>query len=452
MISREDAPELSRTDTGGDGGSGTMSILIDGYNLGLDHGTGVATYGRNLCRMIESLGGKVGVLYEFFSDPAETQLLGEIAFFDPRKKRKGGVVGVARRLRDAIFAPLGCEVDEIRVSGRVVFDALKSRIPDVDAIWNSPDVFHSCLRSFRWFGRFGRVKIPGVDIAHWTYPLPIRNRGVPNVYTLHDLVPLRLPYTTLDNKKRYFRLCKRLVGTADHIITVSENSRKDIINLLGADPDRVTNTYQPVGFPESLVSKPESAVRNELSGTFNLDYKGYFLFYGAVEPKKNLGRLIEAYLGSAVGTPLIIVGAPGWNSKEELRLLEMLRTLGCKNRIMRLEYLPLSLLVTLIRGAKATLFPSLYEGFGLPLVESMLLGTAVLTSNGSSLPEVAGGAACFVDPYDTRAMAEAIRELDANDAFRTELEGKGRIRAEYFSTDACARRLNEVYRRVLDRK
>jgi glycosyltransferase involved in cell wall biosynthesis len=253
----------------------------------------------------------------------------------------------------------------------------------------------------------------------------------------------------LDNKRHYFNLCKRLVDTADHIITVSENSRNDIINLLGADPAKVTNTYQPVVFPERLLSKPEAVVRNELSGIFNLDYKGYFLFYGAVEPKKNIGRLIESFLGSAVSTPLIFVGAPGWNSKEELRLLEMTKALGCKSRIVQIEYLPLSMLVTLIRGAKATLFPSLYEGFGLPVVESMLLGTAVLTSNTSCLPEVAGDAACFVDPYDTRSLAEAIRTLDSDDGLRCKLEEMGRTRADLFSEANCARRLADVYRRVL---
>jgi glycosyltransferase involved in cell wall biosynthesis len=444
-----ESPARSLTRLRKDAGPEAMNILIDGYNLGLERGTGIATYCRNLCRMIKSLGGEAGVLYGLNSTRARTQLLSEIAFTDSQKKPRRRLFTWAKVLRDSMTARFGCEVDRIPISGSVILDSLKSRLPEIDSIWNSPDIYRRSQRSFRWFGDFAQVKIPKVDIAHWTYPLPIYAKGARNVYTLHDLVPLRLPQTTLDNKDEYFALCKRLVDAADHIITVSENSRKDIISLLGADPAKVTNTYQPVFFPERLTSKSESVVRNELSGTFNLEYKGYFLFYGAVEPKKNLGRLIEAYLGSAVATPLVIVGAPGWNSKEELRLLEMVKRLGCKQRIMEIEYLPLSMLVTMIRGAKATLFPSLYEGFGLPMVESMLLGTAVLTSNIGSLPEVGGGAACFVDPYDTRSLAEAIRELDVNESLRCELEGKGRIRAEYFSEAACGRRLCEAYKRIV---
>jgi glycosyltransferase involved in cell wall biosynthesis len=425
---------------------GQRQVLIDGYNLGLERGTGVATYGRNLCRMIKSLGMKAGVLYGGNSTRSRSKLLSEIALIDSRGKPKKRWFTWATRLWETMLAPFGCRVDEVPISGDVVLDSLRNRFPEVDAVWNSPDLYRRSLRLFRASGRFARIQVQNVDIAHWTYPLPVRVRGARNVYTLHDLVPLRLPYTTLDNKQHYFGLCKHLVDTADHIVTVSENSRKDIINLLGADPCRVTNTYQPVVFPEKLLRKPEAVVRNEISGTFNLDYKGYFLFYGAVEPKKNIGRLIEAFLGSGVSTPLILVGAPGWNSEEELRLLGMTRSIGCKNSIIQIEYLSLSMLVTMIRGAKATLFPSLYEGFGLPVVESMLLGTAVLTSTTSCLPEVAGDAACLVDPYDTRALAEAIGALDSNNELRSELERKGRIRAKFFSEEACARNLDDVYR------
>jgi len=428
-----------------------MRIMLDGYNLGLERGTGVATYGRNLSHVVKSLGHRVDVLYGGKSTRAKNPLLNEIAFFDAAKAPPQGLFGPLKIARDAMLAPLGCRVDAVPISGSVVFDSLKSRLPEFDQLWNSPELYRRCLRSFRWFGQFAQVSLPKVDVAHWTYPLPIRARGAANVYTLHDLVPLRLPHTTLDNKRHYFKLCKRLVDTADHIITVSETSRRDIIDLLGAHPDKVTNTFQAVTFPQKLLDKPEGVVRNELAGTFNLEFKGYFLFFGAVEPKKNLGRLIEAFLGSAIQTPLVIVGAPGWKSDDELRLLETLKALPTslsKVRIIRLEYLPLPMLVSMIRGAKATLFPSLYEGFGLPVLESMLLGTAVVTSNTSSLTEVAGDAACLIDPYDTHALAEAIRALDSNDALRGELEEKGLKQAKTFSEDAYARRIDDIYRRL----
>lgn len=427
-----------------------MKIAIDGFNLGLDKGTGVATYGKNLSRTVKALGHEVGVLYGRRSVKSKNSLLNEIAFFDVAAAGPKRFFNSSRTWLEAATASWGCDVDTVNLSGRVVTNSMKDRLPEFDHLWNSTHVYDRCSTSFRWFGEFGRVTLPGVHIAHWTYPLPIKAHNAANIYTLHDLVPLRLPHTTLDNKRRYFKLCKQLVDTADHIVTVSEASRRDIISLLGANPDKVTNTYQAVNFPERLVRKTEADLRVELNGIFNLNYKDYYLFFGAIEPKKNINRLLEAYLSTGLKTPLVIVGAPGWKSEDEIRLLSTLKDLDQSERVIRLEYLPFPMLVSVIRGAKATLFPSLYEGFGLPVLESMALGTAVLTSNTSSLPEVAGDAACLIDPYDTQAMAEAMRALDSNDAWRLGLEAKGREQAKLFSEEAYAQRLQKLYQSVVE--
>ena len=141
---------------------------------------------------------------------------------------------------------------------------------------------------------------------HWTYPIATRMPGVKNIYTIHDLVPLRLPFTTLDNKRRFLKRVSHIARTADHIVTVSETSRQDIINLLGVPEDRVTNTYQAVDIPATYMHKPEDIVRQEIEGTYNLKYKKYMLFFGAIEPKKNIGRVIEAYLASNINTVFAI--------------------------------------------------------------------------------------------------------------------------------------------------
>lgn len=429
-----------------------MKIAIDGFNLGLDKGTGVATYGKNLSRTVKALGHEVGILYGRRSVKSKNPLLTEIAFFDVVSSKSKRWFHGTRSLLESCSAPFGCEVDTVTLTGRVVAEAMTDRLPAFDYLWNSTHVYDRCATGFLWLGRFGQVTLPGVDIAHWTYPLPIKARGSANIYTLHDLVPLRLPHTTLDHKRRYFKLCKQIVDTADHIVTVSQASRQDIISLLGAHPDKVTNTYQSVSFPPEVVGKSEAALRAELTGIFNLHYKDYYLFFGAIEPKKNINRMLEAYLSSGLKTPLVIVGAPGWKSEDEMRMLTTLKGLAQSSRVVRLEYLPFSLLASVIRGAKATFFPSLYEGFGLPVLESMALGTAVLTSNTSSLLEVAGDAACMVDPYNTQAMAEAMRALDADDAWRTRLEAKGREQAKLFNEEAYAQRLRVMYQMVMDTK
>jgi glycosyltransferase involved in cell wall biosynthesis len=289
---------------------------------------------------------------------------------------------------------------------------------------------------------------------HWTYPLPLKVPGAKNIYTLHDLVPLRLPHTTLDVKRRYLRLCRMLVRDADHIVTVSEASRNDIIGLLGADPEKVTNTWQAVDIPAKFSAKPEALARAEVEGSTGLAWGGYFLFFGAIEPKKNVGRLIEAYLASESPHPLVLVGKRAWKSEEELRLLfdDNIRWISEENgrlvtrrKIILLDYAPFRLLVSLIRGARAVLFPSLYEGFGLPALEAMSLGTPVLTSNTASLPEVVGDAAIQVDPYDVQALAEGIRALDADAELRARLALAGPKQAEQFSCERYDRRLAALY-------
>jgi glycosyltransferase involved in cell wall biosynthesis len=228
--------------------------------------------------------------------------------------------------------------------------------------------------------------------------------------------------------------------------------------VLGIDPQRITNTYQSVTIPAKYANKPEDQVAREVEGATGVGYKDYYLFWGSIEPKKNIGRLIEAYLASKVDAPLVIVGARAWKSEDELRLLndEIIRFLRItdgdvrtRKRVIQLSYAPFSLLVSLIRGAKAALFPSLYEGFGLPALEAMLLGTPVICANTASLPEVVGDAALMVDPYDSAALANAIRLVDADEGLRSDLSRKGLAQAALYSPEIYRERLAGVYQRFL---
>jgi glycosyltransferase involved in cell wall biosynthesis len=433
-------------------------VMIDGYNLALEEGTGISTYSRNLSYTLKELGAKVDVLYGTPRSP-RNPLMREIAFFDPNVGKPNWWDRMMYEMRMMATMPLmQSTAMRIPMSDIVIKDAYKSRLPSADDFWNVPQVFARSYKLFDMWSLFFSVTMPSKpQIAHWTYPLPLKIAGAKNIYTIHDLVPLRLPYTTLDVKRRYFKLMRALARRADHIVTVSETSKRDIVNILGIPEDRVTNTYQAVDIPAKYANKPEHIVQQEVEGTFNLKYKGYMLFFGAIEPKKNVARLIEAYLGSGVDIPLVIVGKLGWKSEQELKLLneDVLRYLEqvdslmvTRRRIHRIEYASFPLLVSLIRGAKAVMFPSLYEGFGLPALEAMQLGTPVLSSTGGSMPEVCQDAALLVDPYDVRSIAEGIRELDTNDALREELSHKGRARAAAFSAGAYATRLVDMYRNI----
>ncbi|WP_336980710.1 glycosyltransferase family 1 protein [Altererythrobacter fulvus] len=435
------------------------TVLIDGYNLGLEKGTGVATYARNLSREIGQLGHKVSVLYGNRSSSSRDPLLREITFFDSTPDRRKGVLKWLNVAHHALRGPLGRSAVDVPMTGRVISRSFAARMPHHDRILNSPDLFRRSQDSFRLWGKLGEVRLPDTpDLVHWTYPIPLRVRRCPNIYTLHDIVPLRLPYTTLDDKRSYLKLMRRLDASADHIVTVSENSRRDLIEIAGISSERVTNTYQSVSIPASLREKAEEQVAREIEGFAGTAYKGYFLFFGSIEPKKNVGRIIEAYLASTTNAPLVILGAQAWKSTAELQLLDALSTRAvsvsrhdgtARKQIIHLPYAPFGLLVSMIRGARAVLFPSLYEGFGLPVLEAMLLGTPVICSDTSSLPEVAGDAALMVDPYDAAAISAAIRQIDEDADLREELGRRGLAQAARFSPEAHRDRLHAVYQRLL---
>jgi glycosyltransferase involved in cell wall biosynthesis len=324
-------------------------------------------------------------------------------------------------------------------------------MPSFDKLWNVPNLFDRAHRRFFYFHRGLSVNAGSpIQVMHWTYPVPVRVKGAKNIYTLHDLVPLQLPYTTLDNKFLYLKLMKLIAREADHIVTVSENSKRDIVALLGVPENKVTNTYQAVDIPSSYLRRSIEELKGELEGSFNVQYKNYVLSYGAIEPKKNVGRIIEAYLASNIGKPLVIAGASAWKSDQELRLLTGPegRRLLRERKIIRVPYLSFPQLVNLIRGAKAVLFPSLYEGFGLPILESMACGTPVITSNLGSMKEIAGGAALLVDPYDTREIKDAIIAMVSNSSLQSEKSMLGYKVAACYSSERYRDRLEKLYEKV----
>lgn len=428
-------------------GGAPVKVGIDGFNLALDKGTGVATYGRNLSHVLKDMGAIVDLLYGAPIKAKHDDLLKEVMFFDAPLPYGGRVLKMLRMARG-----LGMrnrhEAFQVPISGTVITDGFASRLPRFDRILNVHRLFDRATLKFDMFRSIQKVHLSNPpDVMHWTYPVPVRVEGVPNIYTLHDLVPLRLPYTTLDRKAGYLALMKWIAQTADHIVTVSEASKRDIVQLLGVPEHRVTNTYQAVHIPRALCERDDDEAGDVLGGSFGLEPRGYFLFYGSIEPKKNIGRIVEAYMSASVGSQLVIVGARAWKSAEETRLLD---TLGSSDgRVKRIEYLPFPMLVQLIRGARAVVFPSLYEGFGLPVLEAMQLGTPVLASTTSSVPEVAGDAALLVNPYRTDEIAKALRRLDQDDDLCFELSRRGLAQAAKFTETAYAERLKGLYERIL---
>lgn len=434
------------------------SIVIDGRNLALEEGTGISTYARNLSYSLHDMNYHVNILYGKSGISRKSELINEISFFDIPKNKSAFFNNIAIATR-VLTTPFGHKAVKIPITGKVILTNQKNRLPYFDNLWNSPWLFQVAQVYFSLYKTFYPVHIPGnPDIAHWTFPTPIWAVGAKNIYTLHDIVPLRLPYTTLDNKVKYLKLIMTIIKKAHHICTVSETTKQDLMNILNTPNEHITNTYQAVNIPEEYLSCDIEYVKSDINGSYNLEYKEYFLFFGAIEPKKNVGRIIEAYLTANIETPLILAGGNGWMTDLELRMIvdnhisSIVKTgnvTRVKKKIMRIDYAPFRLLVSLIRGAKATIFPSIYEGFGLPILESMLCGTPVITSNIGAMKEIANDAALCVDPYNVREIRDAIIQLDSNPELCAELSKKGVIRAEYFNQLRYQERLNNMYKIII---
>ena len=294
------------------------------------------------------------------------------------------------------------------------------------------DVFREAQAHFDLYGRLMPIHCDGpAGVMHWTYPIPVTMRGWRNVYTVHDVIPLGRERLSPIRGGRHYRLLRAISRSADRLLTVSKAAQLEIVDALGCDPAFVTNASQAVSTVCTDRALPD------IAGS-----EGYFLFCGTIEPRKNLARLAEAYRHSGVRRKLVIVGPDGWRARAVRQTLE-------HAGIVTMPFQTRDRLIQLMKHARALLFPSLSEGFGLPVAEAMTLGTPVMTSMGGATAEVAGEAALLIDPYDIDAMAAAIRRLDGDDAFCRRLSIAGLRRSIEFRALPYAHRVIGVYADLL---
>lgn len=423
-----------------------ITACIDGFNLAMPHGTGIATYGHTLLEGIAGMGARGQVLYGPSVPRQETGMMDEVAIIASSNRSARGGFKRALSTRTARF---GRTAHPVIPSGQVIWPTDGMRRPHAEAYWFAHEIFFLANRAHANDGTITPVRfdpagtsVTKPDVVHWTCPMPLHAPQAVNILTVHDVIPLKLPHTTKEQKPAYYRQLKASCERADHIICVSEHTKRDLMQICPLPEQKVSVTYQPVIRPEAADPEADAVWLEE---NLRLSPDGYFLFYGAIEPKKNLGRIVEAYLDSRSRTPLVIVGGRSWLDEYETGLLNGVTEQG-QSRIIRLDYMPRSVLDRLIRNARATLFPSLYEGFGLPALESMAVGTPILASTGHALEEVVGDAGVLVDPYDPDAIREAIRTLDGDTDLRSHLKVLGPRRANMFSAEKYQQRLETVYR------
>ncbi|HKY19971.1 MAG TPA: glycosyltransferase family 1 protein [Vicinamibacterales bacterium] len=293
------------------------------------------------------------------------------------------------------------------------------------------------------------VKRERLDLFHAThYVLPALTPSK-TVVTIHDCIHLMFPDYT--QRRLGHAYAKASLYTAAHksdrILTVSESSKRDILKFFKVSPDKIVVT--PNAIDDRFSAPPSDEHVTDTRERYQLSHS-YLLYVGNIKPHKNLERLIEAFhLVRNQGRSeleLLIIG-------DEISKLQALRRAVHKYDIHRyvrfLGYVPDKTLAVLYRLASVFVFPSLYEGFGLPPLEAMASGTPVVTSNVSSLPEVVGNAAVLVDPYDAAAIAHGIATVLRSTHLRGELRERGLNRVQEFSWARSVRRVRNVYDEVL---
>jgi glycosyltransferase involved in cell wall biosynthesis len=436
----------------------TAKILVECHHLTSRSGTGLATYARNLARAAAFAGHPTASLFGIRTPlPPGPGPLRRVHLFDTPPATTWSPRHAWLKARNLVMADRhGVEAEIVRPDPMVVDPGSFLGEPYLAEAHVVVDLARRARRHFRRYRRLLPVRTDGIDLLHASHVIPLRLAGGPTLATIHDIIPLRLPYSIREDKPAFFGLIEALLNQADHIVTVSEHSRRDIVQFFRFPEDRITNTGQAVAIEPEFLAKTEEEVAFELETVFGLEWKEYWLFAGAIEPKKNVRGLLEGYQSSGSSRPLILAGGLGWQYEDDLRRIHDRRfkdlhvkdgKIRRERRVRHVKYVPRHQLLALMRGARGLVFPSFYEGFGLPVLEAMMLGTPVITSNTSSLPEIAGDAALFVNPYDSGSIGEAIRRLDYDPGLRAELGRKGIRQAEAFSPAHYAQRLAALYAR-----
>jgi alpha-1,3-rhamnosyl/mannosyltransferase len=261
-------------------------------------------------------------------------------------------------------------------------------------------------------------------------PVPSGAR-VPRVLTIHDLTAFKYPELHLESTVQYLK--EALPESLEGGITLVADSRQTASDLAEVFPLATPRiSVIPLGVEDRFFSDMNAEEISGVLARYGLKSRQYLLFLGNLESRKNLPRTARAYAGSSLcgRIPLVLAGAPRWGSDELLRQIEECHL---QSHVRILNYIPEEDLPALYRGALFFVYASLYEGFGLPVLEAMASGTAVLVSNASSLPEVAGESALYVNPWDTEEIRAGMERLFGDASLREELAARGISRARHFT-------------------
>ncbi|GAB4423732.1 MAG: glycosyltransferase family 1 protein [Anaerolineae bacterium] len=308
--------------------------------------------------------------------------------------------------------------------------------------------------SERWLARLWyRLALP-LPVELWTgrlnlfhaadFFLPPTRPATRTLVTVHDLSFVRYPDSTMPGMSRQLNnWVPRSVARADHVIAVSQATANDLTELYGTAPGKISVLHHGVSpeFRPVTDAAQQQAVRQK----YGLGERPFILSLGTIQPRKNYRRLVQAFAQLKADATLVIIGGAGWNSQA---VFDEVARLGLTERVIFPGFAADADLPALYSAATLFVYPSLYEGFGLPALEAMACGTPVVASGTSALPEVVGEAGLLVEPTDVAALAHALNTLLHDDEQRRRLSAAGLARAASFTWPGMAARLVQVYQHL----
>lgn len=320
-----------------------------------------------------------------------------------------------------------------------------------------PNAGNFRLTAFRWprklltalwgFTEFPKVEsfIGDIDLFHSpSFQVP-PSKNAARIFTIYDLIALTHPQLAIPSAVRHFTpRIRHYAKRADLIVAISQATARDVIKYLNVPDEKVVTVYPGT---TSLIRADDEKI-HDLKKIFGIE-NDYFLYVSRLDPRKNLTRLFLAFERSGLSKDFefVVAGPEGWHMEEMLRTWD---TVKCKNRIRRVDYVKDEDLAALYSGATFFVYPSLVEGFGLPILEAMSVGCPVLTSDVSSMPEVAGDAVLYCDPYDIESISEGLLRLASDSELRKNLSEAGSERIKLFTWEKMADNMIGIYNQVYE--
>jgi len=326
---------------------------------------------------------------------------------------------------------------------------LDTIFPSLNKI-NVPNKYSKISKMYLWY-----MSLPAdfnanaydFDIVHNPFQIPTFKKFKKHnyVFSIHDITPIKFSSThSLRRAMIYRTFLPKTLRSADLLISGSQNTKTDVVNSFNISPEKiqvipygVDDIYRPTGIAEQSVTRDKYRITDP-----------FILYVGTLEPRKNIPLLLKAFSkikSQGDKHKLVIVGKQGWKHKVIYDLIEHLHL---RNDVIFTGYVPEVELPYLYGAADVFVYPSIYEGFGLPPLEAMACGTPVITSNTSSLPEVVGDAGIMIDPYDVDGLVQAMHSILRDDTLKQELSKKGLERARKFSWVRCAKSTFQAYKMI----